>query len=183
MEQSPIDIPGLISADQEPDARFTIRFGMTTPTPAVTIDVNDNHFWIESGAKPLATTVVHVPEDPDSALSFNLVRVSIKSPSEHTINLQHYPLELQFEHDLDLNHSYIRPALAAMGVAQKLVVSALIEVGAEHEFLAKILDKIPKDTDPAKGPIEIKADLEQGKPPLFYILGSTYIPTSPMGFS
>jgi carbonic anhydrase len=87
-EQSPVDIPGLIQKDQEPDARFTIRFGMATPTPALKIEIGEKHFWVSS-ENPMAYTVVHPPEDPDSALSFKMVKAHIKSPSEHTVTLQH----------------------------------------------------------------------------------------------
>jgi len=101
-----VDIPGIIQKDAEPDSRFTIRFGMANPAPALELDINATHFHMSSdGEKPLAHTVVHPPEDPDSALSFKMIRIHVKSPSEHTINLQHYPVELQFEHDLDLDHS------------------------------------------------------------------------------
>lgn len=101
-----MDIPGVITRDQEPDARFTIRFGVTSPAPKISVSITQQHFWLTTGDDtPLAMTVVHPPEDPDSALSFKMVKVHIKSPSEHTINLQHYPVEMQFEHDLDLDHS------------------------------------------------------------------------------
>jgi hypothetical protein len=34
-----------------------------------------------------------------------------------------------------------------MGVPQKLMVSAMIEAGQEHEFLKKVLNKLPKDEE------------------------------------
>lgn len=142
------------------------------PSPKVSVSITENHFWLTTETDtPLAMTVVHPPEDPDSALSFKMVKVHIKSPSEHTINLQHYPVEMQFEHELDLAHSYVRPALAAMGVPQKLMVSALLEAGQEHGFLKKVLDKLPKDeeykVDMLKKEEETKVELDAGEAPLF----------------
>jgi len=81
----------------------------------------------------------------------------------------------------------VRPALAAIGVPQKLMVSALIEAGPEHQFLKAVLDKIPKDeeykVDVAKDPTAVDESLDEGKSPLFYILGSSFVPEMPEGFS
>lgn len=56
----------------------------------------------------------------------------------------------------------------------------------EHEFLKVVLGKIEKDTsykvDFPKAP-ESKATIEEGESPLFYILGSSYVPEMPEGFS
>jgi len=56
----------------------------------------------------------------------------------------------------------------------------------EHEFLKVVLGKIEKDTsykvDFPKAP-KSKATIEEGESPLFYILGSSYVPEMPEGFS
>jgi len=87
-DQSPIDLPGILAKESELDAQFTIRFGMATPTPALKVSITDKHFRIECDT-PLGYTVVHPPQDPESALSFKMTRIHVKSPSEHTIRLQH----------------------------------------------------------------------------------------------
>jgi len=77
--------------------------------------------------------------------------------------------------------------MAAIGVPQKLFVSALLDAGREHEFLKAVLEKVPKDEtfklDVPKKPIVVDATLEEGSTPLFWVLGQTYIPEMPEEFS
>jgi carbonic anhydrase len=54
---------------------------------------------------PACQTVVHLPLDSESALSFKLDAAHFKTPSEHTVMLMHSPLEIQFEHKVDPNKS------------------------------------------------------------------------------
>jgi len=65
----------------------------------------------------------------------------------------------------------VRPALAAMGVPQKLFVSAMVEAGQEHGFLKAVLNKLPKDeeykVDVLKKEDETKVDIDAGEAPLF----------------
>ncbi len=60
-----------------------------------------------------------------------LKQIQIKSPSEHTINGKHYPLEIQFVHYPD---SSTTPVIA----------SVFVEQGAENIEFAKITDNLPK---------------------------------------
>lgn len=84
---------------------------------------------------------------------------------------------MQFEHDIDLDKSYVRPSLAANGVPQKLFMSVLLEVGKEHEYLKALLAKIPKKENHEHmadvGKIEGPITLEESEAPLLFILGST----------
>jgi len=102
--------------------------------------------------------------------------VHIKTPSEHTILLQHSPVEMQFEHDLDFKKSYITP-LEKAHVPFKLMVAVLVDPGLKNAFLDKVLDKIPKDEDfktaVPKEPVEVDESVDEGKSPLMYILGDT----------
>lgn len=65
----------------------------------------------------------------------------------------------------------MRPTLASNGVAQKLIVSAMVEAGAEHEFLKAVLEKVPKDEEykvsVPKKPLEESASVDEGASPLF----------------
>lgn len=54
---------------------------------------------------PACQTVVHLPLDSESALSFKLDSANLKTPSEHTVMLMHSPLEIQWTHKVDPNKS------------------------------------------------------------------------------
>ena len=111
--------------------------GKRTETPSFSTGFE----YVPASARPRPIPV------PASALSFKLVKVHFKSPSEHAVDLHRYPLEMQFEHDIDLENSHVSPALASnvKGIPQKMMVSAMVEAGQEHEFLKKMLNKLPKD--------------------------------------
>jgi len=86
--------------------------------------------------------VVHPGFSPKTALAYIAYGIHFKTPSEHTINYDHYPLELQVEHHLDLIKSLIWPDNAKHSqIPRKAFVSFLAKVGGNNPFFRNILSK------------------------------------------
>jgi carbonic anhydrase len=83
----------------------------------VTISVSGNYLVIPS-------------EEDYRGEEVTLSEILIKSPSEHTIKGQHYPLELQFVHYADSSDVPV-------------IASVFVEEGAENQQLAKIIENLP----------------------------------------
>lgn len=67
----------------------------------------------------------------------------------------------------------MRPALAAIDVPQKLMISALLESGQKHVF-----DRLPKDKVKLKKEEESNADVGVAEAVLSDILGSSFFSKS-----
>lgn len=82
---------------------MTLRFAFTRPVPELTVTADGQHMVVKPAEGNMGQTVVHLPNDPRSAVSGNLTKAHFKTPSEHTVMLQHSPLEIQWEHEVNLN--------------------------------------------------------------------------------
>lgn len=65
--------------------------------------------WKWAKPKNLGKVVVRPAFSPQTVLSYTAHEISIKTPSEHSINGVHYPVEMQIKHTLDVDHSLIYP--------------------------------------------------------------------------
>lgn len=70
-------------------------------------------------------------------------RIHVKTPSEHTIDLGHRAIELQFEGCLNLKHSLLKPGPASRRtLPNKLFVAILVDAGTPSAFFQAVIDTI-----------------------------------------
>jgi carbonic anhydrase len=83
------------------------------------------------------SSVLVIPDEDDYlGTELNLERFDIKSPSEHKVNDEHFPLELQFHH---------------VDSAGKIVIASVFVIeGEENIEFQIVIDNIPKKGDPEK---------------------------------
>lgn len=90
-------------------------------------------------------------------------RIHIKTPSEHSIDLQHRAIEVQLEGCLNLDHSLIRPGpMSRTTMPAKLFVAILVDVGGPSEFFQGVLDTLEVDPE-GKKPVEAKESIPAKK--------------------
>lgn len=102
--------------------------------------------------------VVSIPENPNTHISYNAKRIWFKTPSEHSIDFIHSPLEVQVEHHIDLLKSLIYPRdIQNSTVRRVLILSFLASSGMNNPLLKQFfpLDLTGKSTNPddKKSPI------------------------------
>lgn len=109
---------------------------------------NPNFKKLRNKAVPIADktnnfgqVVIHPGYSPKTALSYTAYRFYFKTPSEHLIDLRHYPIEMQLEHHLDLVKSLIWPENALHAhVPRKMMLSFMFTKGGLNPLLNKIFE-------------------------------------------
>lgn len=97
--------------------------------------------------------------------SYRLKQFHFHTPSEHTIDGQHAPMEMHFVHQSDSG--------------QLAVVSVLIQEGEENENIAKIVGNLPKSKGESKHITDINLSLQFHLPKVneaYHYLGSLTTP-------
>lgn len=153
-KQSPIDIAKATAQNaQTAEIRTTIRFGLKEDAPKMKTNVGTNGLELVPDGDDIGEIVIHPSQDPKTALSYMVKRIHINTPSEHSIDLQHRGMEIQFEGCLNLAHSLIRPGVATKKVVpSKLFVAILVDVGSPSPFFQEVVNSIEIDEEGKKDP-------------------------------
>lgn len=92
----------------------------------------DKHTLIMKSDKPYMEAVVHNPRDTISVQQYEFSEIHFKMPSEHTVEHQIQPLELQHIGTPNLAKSLVRPYHIEDGnVYRKCIISDLWKVGVD----------------------------------------------------
>jgi len=102
--------------------------------------------------------VISLPDNPNTHISYNAKRIWFKTPSEHSLDYIHSPMEVQVEHHIDLLKSLIYPRdIMGSTIRRVLMISFLASSGMNNPLLAQFfpLDLTGKSQNPddKKSPI------------------------------
>lgn len=148
-EQSPIDLT--VTAN-ETDARPAIAYGSSALKA-----VNNGH-------------TIEFSYDPGSSLTvggrrFELLQFHFHSPSEHSVDSVHSPLEFHFVH--------------RSGDGRLAVLGILVKEGKEHEAFARWLDDLPYEAGATRAREDLRVDARAMLPSterFFHYAGSLTTP-------
>jgi carbonic anhydrase len=142
-EQSPIDLSGAVAID---DMELDRRIGETVLTGAqraTVMDIVDNGHTIQiTNDIPLSIRVEGTP--------YELVQYHLHSPSEHTIDGEHAPLEVHFVHKSAAGE------LAVLGV--------LVEEGAHDVMWEPLLSQLPNGPGDNRHIENLDLDMDELRP-------------------
>lgn len=162
-EQSPINITKAYTTGANVQNNYSLRFRYNTQAknPGVKVEVSEKKFVIEVSdvkKESFGEVVVSIPENPNTHISYNAKRIWFKTPSEHSIDFIHSPMEVQVEHHIDLLKSLIYPRdIMNSTVRRVMMLSFLASSGMNNPLLKQFfpLDLTLKSTNPddKKSPI------------------------------
>lgn len=146
--QSPIDIKiNEVQVNREEDIQFhykptLFKIYHRHHTIHATVTSNDNSITLRNK-------------------NYNLVDIHFHAPSEHTINGEHYEMEMHLVHENKHN--------------EKVVVAALFKEGEENDFLSQIFDITPTKLERlSNNPIDLSKMIETNR--AFHYIGSLTTP-------
>lgn len=147
-QQSPINIDNTITAALKPIKRLQ-KF------PLKNIALKEHSLILDAGSGNMMV----LDQKP-----YQLKYISVHVPSEHQIKQKSYAAELQMVHEDKSGH--------------RVIIAIMLEEGATHPGLEKLLGSLPKDKEQSK-PLSIRvtpADLMPTKPAYYRYSGSLTAP-------
>lgn len=142
-EQSPIDLSGAVAIDELELERRLGETVLTGAQRATVMDIVDNGHTIQiTNDVPLSIRVEGTP--------YELVQYHLHSPSEHTIDGEHAPLEVHFVHKSAAGE------LAVLGV--------LVEEGAYDAIWEPLLSQLPGGPGDNRHIENLELDMDQIRP-------------------
>jgi carbonic anhydrase len=160
LEQSPINISGAIDgSDSLEIRRELVPVAVVISHQESTVDLLDNGHTIQVNVAE--GSVLEVKGEP-----FKLVQYHFHSPSEHTLNGQHFPMEIHFVHTTDSG------SLAVAGY--------FIKEGAKNEAMIPVWANLPQNPGETlhleDEHVDLDALIPQDGLPYFHYKGSLTTP-------
>jgi carbonic anhydrase len=139
-EQSPIDLSGAAAIDAQELERRVGETVLSATQHATVMDIIDNGHTIQITADtPMSIAVEGIP--------YELVQYHFHSPSEHTINGEHAPLEVHFVHK------------SAAG--ELAVLSVLVEEGAYDVMWEPLFSQLPDGPGDSRHIRDLDLDIDE----------------------